>query len=126
MNDASTLADVHGVAAYVGEIVVGNVSEVFTDADGRRLVGFVIRGQHGRSWFLPWVACSLGAGVLRASSPLVFIPSDQADFYVRYCIRVPASDLRLLSFDAHGCLRRSSEADGRGVLAVTGEGIPSP
>jgi len=126
MNEASTLVAVHGAAVCVGEIVVGNVSDVFTDHTGERLVGFEIRGQNGDRLFLPWVACSLDGGVIRASSPLVFISSDQVDYYARHGIRVLKDELQLLSLEADGCLRRSSQVQTSGVLTATGEGIPCP
>jgi hypothetical protein len=115
---------VHGVPVRVGDVRVGVVEDVVADARAERVIGLVVRGQDGRKWFLPWVACTRGAGFVEASSSLVLFPAGQLDYYVRNGVCLRADELDGAAIGAEGRISESELVATVGVLAGVHEGIP--
>jgi hypothetical protein len=103
------LSDVVGASVEVDGLRVGVVCDIYADPAAARAIGFGVTGPGGRRWFLPWVAATIAGGAVSSASPLVFIPADQLDFYVRHGTCVLDGDVDSFSAAADGVLVRSSD-----------------
>jgi hypothetical protein len=117
-----SLALILGAPVLAAGSRVGIVSDVYVDPVAEYLVGLQVTGPNERRWFLPWVAATLEKGNVLAASPLVFMPSDQLDFYVRHGAKVAQADAGAVLVDGDGRLTRASENSS--VSDLLGEGSP--
>lgn len=117
------LADLHGAAVWVTETRVGSVSGIYADAAREQIVGFELSEPEGDRWFLPWVTCTLEAGLIRCSSPLVFIPPDQLAFYLRHGATLLREEFTALWVESDGRVARPADGYADSVSVAAGEGI---
>jgi hypothetical protein len=88
----------------VRDVRVGTVTGIVADGPVGRLIGLEVTGRDGRRWFLPSVAASHEAGVVRLHSTLVLVETGDLEGYGRLgavVIRDP-SELDRLAVDEDG------------------------
>jgi hypothetical protein len=94
---------------------VGVVTDIYSDAADEYIIGLEVTGPNDKRWFLPWVAATFEEGNVLATSPLVFVPVEQIDFYVRQGARLTETGAGEPVVDADGRIGRSPN-----TVAVSG------
>jgi hypothetical protein len=98
----ASLAGLLGARCRVRDVLVGEVSGVYVDAAGARVIGLDVRSAGDVHRFLPWVAFELdGDGVSVGS---VFLLVDDGESYARLGARAitDAQELERLRVDGSG------------------------
>jgi sporulation protein YlmC with PRC-barrel domain len=104
-----------GAAVQASGSRVGVVTDIYSDPAAEYIIGLEVTGPNDRRWFLPWVAASFEEGKVLATSPLVFVPVEQIDFYLRHGASLMKTDAGEPVVDAEGRIERSPES-----VAVSG------
>jgi hypothetical protein len=74
------LREILGAQLRVHGVTVGHVTGVLLDAPQVHAIGFEVSSPDGAQRFVPWVAATLGNGVVDAHSALLLV--DSCDSYV--------------------------------------------
>ena len=88
---------------------VGVVTDFYSDPAAEYIIGLEVTGPNDKRWFLPWVAASFEEGNVLATSPLVFVPVEQIDFYMRQGASLMKTDAGEPVVDAEGRIGRSPD-----------------
>jgi PRC-barrel domain protein len=115
VKELTSLALLLGAPVQAAGTRVGVVSDIYADPPGEYVVGLEVMGPNEKRWFLPWVAASIEEAGVLATSPLVFVPVEQIDFYMRHGARLTDADGGGLVVDADGRIARSASS-----IAVSG------
>jgi hypothetical protein len=103
---------------------VGVVSDIYADPAHEYVIGLEVLGPNEKRWFLPWVAASIEEAGVLAISPLVFVPVEQIDFYMRHGARRTDTDGEGLVVDADGRIGRSASSVAASGLPAEARAVP--